>query len=81
MNNFVWNNFGTLTDVSKSDKYVLVQNSEGKSLKMSIYTYKESALSVFEKALNLQGQIVRVRTSKNTANWSEEEWFSEIEAV
>ena len=79
MNDFVWNSFGTLADVSKTDKYVVIENSDGKSLKMSIFTYKESAMAVFEKALGFQGQTVQVRTSQNTNDWSVEEWFSEIE--
>jgi hypothetical protein len=79
MNDFVWNSFGTLANVTKSDRYVVIENSDGKSLKMSIAKYKESAISVFEKALSFQGQTVQVRTSQNTSDWSVEEWFSEIQ--
>jgi len=58
---------------------VFVTNDSGKTLKMSIKKYKESALSVYEKALTLKNQSVNVRTSQNTSDWSTEEWFSEIE--
>lgn len=78
MNNFVWSTFGTLSKVTKSDKYVFIENSDGKTLKMSVGKYKESAISVFEKALSYHGQTVQVRTSQNTNNWSDEEWFSEL---
>lgn len=75
---FVWNNFGVLSEVSKDKSYVYIKNKTGKSLKMSIRTYKESALDVYEKALTLKGQNIKVRTSQNTSNWSTEVWFSEI---
>ena len=48
---------------------------------MSMETYKESALNVYEKALNLTGQNVEVRTSQNTSNWSTQVWFSDINVL
>jgi len=78
---FAWNDFGVLTEVTKDNSYVYIQNVAGNSLKMSIGTYKESALNVYEKALSLIGQNVEVRTSQNTSNWSAQVWFSEISTL
>jgi hypothetical protein len=78
---FVWNSFGVLDKVSKDSSYVYIQNVVGNSLKMSMGTYKESALNVYEKALNLTGQNVEVRTSQNTSNWSTHVWFSDINVL
>ncbi|MEZ9143964.1 hypothetical protein AB4138_05965 [Vibrio sp. 10N.286.52.C3] len=80
MNNFVWNDFGTLTSARKSGSIVLIENSTGDVRKMSINKYKETAIEVFEKAQTLIGQTVSIRTSQNTSDWSTNEWFSEIEA-
>ncbi|PST98685.1 resolvase/integrase Bin [Photobacterium gaetbulicola] len=79
MDNFVWNDFGILSDVSKSDTMVFVCNSRGEQRKMSITKYKDSAFEVFEKAQSLKGKPVQLRTSQNTAGWSTNEWFSGIE--
>lgn len=79
MDNFVWNDFGVLSDVSKSDTMVFVRNSQGEQRKMSITNYKDSAFEVFEKALSLKGKSVQLRTSQNTADWRTDEWFSGIE--
>ena len=78
---FVWNGFGVLSYVSKDDSYVYIENVNGDSLKMSIGSYKESALNVYEKALNLIGKNLEVRTSQNTSDWSTQVWFSEINAL
>lgn len=78
MDNFVWNDFGTLSAVDKTDKLVTVTNSDGEARKMSVAKYKESALAVHQKAQSLIGKQVTIRTSKNTADWSTQVWFSEI---
>jgi hypothetical protein len=77
---FVWNEFGTLKDVRKSPSLVIIENEQGDILKMSIKKYKESALKVYEKSKPLIGKSVIVRTSQNTADWSTQEWFSEIKS-
>ena len=77
-NNFVWNDFGRLKKVDSDNSMIYITNSEGEVLKMSKRKYKESALGVNNKAENLIGQSVQVRTSQNTANWSSTEWFSDI---
>ncbi len=81
MGNFVWNNFGTLVSVSKVGSMVIIKNSAGDTRKMSIKKYKESALGVFKKSEMMIGQTVSIRTSQNTSDWSEQEWFSEIDIV
>ncbi|WP_028764020.1 hypothetical protein [Shewanella colwelliana] len=78
MDNFVWNDFGTLSAVDKTDKLVTVTNSDGEARKMSVAKYKESALAVHQKAQSLIGKQVTIRTSQNTADWSTQVWFSEI---
>ncbi|MEZ9236649.1 MULTISPECIES: hypothetical protein [unclassified Shewanella] len=78
MNNFVWNDFGTLANVSKTDSMIYIENTSGDVRKMSIRSYQVSAMSVYEKALMLKGRKVRIRTSQNTDNWNTNEWFSEI---
>jgi hypothetical protein len=45
---------------------------------MSIKKYKQMANAVMAKAKILKGQAIQVRTSKNTANWSSLEWFSDV---
>jgi hypothetical protein len=80
MNNFVWNDFGTLASARKSGSLVFIENSSGDIRKMSINKYKETAIEVFKKAQTLIGQKVTIRTSQNTSDWSTNEWFSEIEA-
>lgn len=79
MNNFVWNEFGTLVSMSKSDSMIFIKNSVGDVRKMSITKYKEKALEVYKKAQIMVGKNVTIRTSQNTNNWSTNEWFSEIE--
>lgn len=81
MNNFVWNNFGSLVSASKVGSMVVIRNSGGDTRKMSINKYKDSALDVLNKAQTLIGQTVMIRTSQNTNDWSAQEWFSEIEIV
>ena len=50
MNNFVWNDFGTLASVSNNGSMVFIKNSAGDVRKMSITKYKETALEVYQKA-------------------------------
>ena len=80
MNNFVWTNFGRLISVSKSSSMVLIENDLGKVLKMSLNRYKDSAISVYQKAEQLINKTVIVRTSQNTSNWDSAEWFSDLKA-
>jgi hypothetical protein len=75
---FEWNNFGLLTEVTCDDKMIYIVNSQGLKLKMSVAKYKATAERVKQQAKSLIGSNVRVRTSKNTANWSSAEWFSDI---
>jgi predicted transcriptional regulator len=57
---------------------IYIVNSQGLKLKMSVAKYKATAKRVKQQAKSLIGSNVRVRTSKNTANWSSAEWFSDI---
>jgi DNA invertase Pin-like site-specific DNA recombinase len=81
MNNFVWNDFGTLVSASKVGSIIIIKNSIGDTRKMSITKYKESALEVLNKAQTMIGQTVMIRTSQNTSDWSTQEWFSEIDII
>jgi|GEM_PF-2627773 len=81
MSNFVWNDFGVLTSVSKDEKFVWVSSAEGHELKMSIVSYEDIVDSVYQKAQSLVGKPVKVRTSQNTSNWNKIVWFSEIRPV
>lgn len=78
MTNFVWTSFGTLVNVSKSPTMVLIENVQGQVLKMSLSKYQESAIEVYQKAQQLVGKAVTVRTSQNTGDWSTSEWFSDL---
>jgi len=75
---FVWNDFGRLMDVIKLNGCVIICNEEGETRKMSITRYKETAEDVYQHALELVGEIVYIKTSQWTNNWSEYEWFSDI---
>ena len=75
---YVNNDFGTLADVRLQGSLVIIENSDGETRKMSRDKYKESADEVYNKARHLVGKEVRIRTSQNTNNWNEREWFSDI---
>lgn len=75
---YVRNDFGTLSNVKRDNSFVWIINSDGDMRKMSISKYKESAEEVYAKAQTLVGKEVRIRTSQNTADWNESEWFSDI---
>lgn len=75
---FVFNDFGTLKNVTKDEGYVYISNTNGDSRKMSRGKYQESADRVYSKAQNLIGKEVRIQTSQNTKDWSTSEWFSDI---
>lgn len=75
---YVRNDFGTLSNVKKDSSFVWIINSVGDIRKMSRSKYKESAEEVYSKAQTLIGKKVRIRTSQNTAEWNESEWFSDI---
>lgn len=78
---YIWKEFGILTDVAFGDKYVIVTNKEHQFRKIALYTYKESALNVRNKAQLLIGKRVSLRTSQNTDKWPPEIWFSEIKEI
>lgn len=78
---YQWNKFGKLEDVALGEKYVILINENNKYKKMARYTYKESAVEVYQKAKKLIGVEITLRTSQNTAKWPPEIWFSEIEKV
>ncbi|EKO3723383.1 hypothetical protein ACRN9F_23515 [Shewanella oncorhynchi] len=78
MQNFTWSNFGILVKVSKSPTMILIENEQGQVLRMSLSKYQGSAIEVYQKAQQLIGNAVTVRTSQNTANWSTTEWFSDL---
>ncbi|MGB1262995.1 MAG: hypothetical protein ACPG52_08815 [Cognaticolwellia sp.] len=75
---YQWNKFGKLEDVALGEKYVILMSEDNKYKKMARYTYKDSAMEVYQKAKNLIGIEVTLRTSQNTAEWPPEIWFSEI---
>ncbi len=75
---FVYNDFGTLSNVEKDYSYVWITNTDGDRRKMSIVKYKESADEVYSKALSLVGKEVSIKTSQNTNPWSTSEWFSDV---
>jgi len=76
---YVWNDFGMLMDVIKQSGYVIICNEQGETRKMSITKYKDKAERVYEDALELIGERVDVKTSQWTNDWSEYEWFSDID--
>lgn len=78
MTKYIWTNFGKLTRISKTSSLVLIENDNGQVLKMSLNKYRESAISVFEKAQQFQNKQIVVRTSQITGNWSTSEWFSDL---
>ena len=57
---------------------VMIENDLKQTLKMSLNRYKETGIAVYQKAKQLEGKKIIVRTSKNTGNWSSSEWFSEL---
>jgi hypothetical protein len=75
---YVRNDFGTLTNVTKENSFVVITNHKGAKLKMSLTKYQESAEDVYQKAKTLIGKEVGVRTSQNTNDWSTDVWFSDI---
>ncbi|MBD1389524.1 hypothetical protein IC617_08795 [Neiella sp. HB171785] len=78
MSGYKWNHFGILSQVSEDEKYIYIKNLEGKSLKMSRSSYRESADQVLQQAYGLIGSSIEARTSQNTAKWSEDVWFSAV---
>lgn len=81
MGQYHWSSFGTLTDVSKNRDEVIIRNSFNEVRIMSIRAYKKNAIEIYEKALNLIGKQVEIRTSQNSKEWSPKKWFSEINKV
>ena len=75
---YVNNDFGILAEVLISGSFLVIRNTDGKTRKMSRSKYKESADEVESKAKGLIGKAVGIRTSQNTGDWSESEWFSDI---
>ncbi|SON53098.1 hypothetical protein [Vibrio tapetis] len=79
MSNCVWNNFGVLTEVRIDENFVWVSNQDGRSLKMSIISYKDKYQDVYQTALGLVGKKVRLNTSQS--NGEQAVWFSHISEV
>ena len=51
---YQWNKFGKLEDVALGERYVILTNENNEYKKMARYTYKESAVEVYEKANELK---------------------------
>ncbi len=79
MSNCVWNNFGVLAEVSIDENFVWVSNQNGRSLKMSIISYKDKYQEVYETARSLVGKQVRLNTSQS--NGEQAVWFSHISEI
>ncbi|WP_314923826.1 hypothetical protein [Aeromonas piscicola] len=78
MSVYFWSNFGVLANVSADKRMLIITNETGSTRQMSIVKYKESAEAVYHKCFPLIGQSVDIQTSQNTAEWSPQEWFSDI---
>lgn len=78
--NFVWNEFGVLAYINPPEdlKFLKVRNVEGKECKMSKERYRDSCQRIREKLEPLIGKRVDLRTSKNTRDWNEDIWFSDV---
>ncbi len=74
---FVWNEFGVLVPHQEDDWYLYAINEEGAERQISKRKYPNYP-KIREKLEILVGKRVQLRTSKNTSNWSEEKWFSDV---
>ena len=77
--NFHWYDFGVVDSLHEDGTYLYVQNTKGDERKISISAYKDSVPILRDKIKKLVGEHCWLRVSKNTANWSEEKWFSDID--
>ena len=75
----MWCNFGLLRSVECHDEYILITNNTGDKRKMNRSNYQEAAARVLEKAQQMIGQEVLIRTSKDVNHLQTREWFSAIE--
>lgn len=79
-NKFVWFMFGVLRKIDDTDdKYLFVHNDEGQRRRMSKQKYKSSYKRLLPKLESLKGQRVFLRTSQNSLEWDENDWFSGVE--
>lgn len=84
MNKFVWSDFGILERASdgtaegEDESYYYIYNSEGDWRIIHKGKYASSLPYIMKKVALLRGKPVRIRTSQNTADWSPDEWFSDI---
>ena len=77
--NFHWYDFGVVDSLHEDGTYLYVRNTKDDERKISISAYKDSVPILRDKIKELVGEHCWLRVSKNTANWSEEKWFSDID--
>ena len=77
--NFHWYDFGVVDSLHEDGTYLYVRNTKDDERKISISAYKDSVPILRDKIKKLVGEHCWLRVSKNTANWSEEKWFSDID--
>ena len=75
-----WNLFGKLKGDREDDDYYYIDSEDGKSRKISKADYGYTVLKIKKQIQDqhLIGKLVEHRTSKNSSDWSSDEWFSAI---
>ncbi len=76
---FSWNNFGVLARQSEDDLYLYIHNQNGGSRKIRKDKYEARLPNLRQKIQTLIGQPIIFCTSQNTADWTENKWFSDID--
>ena len=76
--NFLWQDFGELTRYTEQGSYLFIENSSGDQRKISLRAYAPTIPRIKNKLNELIGKPVQVRTSKNTNDWDENVWFSDV---
>jgi len=79
--NFLWKNFGQLVDVRETDKFLIIQNDRESELKISKRKYFPQLPALRTKLAAYLNRNIFVRTSKNTGDWNEDVWFSDVSDV
>lgn len=79
--NFLWKNFGQLVDVRENDKFLIIQNDRESELKISKRKYFPQLPALRTKLASYLDRNIFVRTSKNTGDWNEDVWFSDVSDV
>lgn len=74
---FVWTKFGVMAAPAEDGRYIYAMNTAGEARKLSKYKYPNHQ-ELKRKCISLIGYPTVIRTSQNTANWSANEWFSDI---